>query len=119
MGIEFPMSKSAANQRREPRVPTANSALVIGATEIPLRNWSYSGFFAGPYDGKIAVGEEFALALRLRSDLGQAEIKGRGKLVRNDTVGIAGTWTLDKPTPQAELLLRYFLAYPDPLALEE
>lgn len=110
---------SGANLRKEPRVPTADSFLLLHGQEIPLRNWSYSGFFAGPYGGTLAAGEDIDLALRLKSDLGDAEIRGKGKVVRSDAVGIAGTWTLEKPTAQAKLLLRYFLAYPDPSVLED
>jgi hypothetical protein len=107
------------NQRKEPRVPVANSYLIVGGQELPLRNWSFSGFLAGPYDGELAIGAEFALSLRLSCDQGNAEIRGRGKLIRNDEAGIAGTWALEKPSKQDEMLLRFFLAYPDPMALDE
>jgi hypothetical protein len=107
------------NQRKEPRVPAANSFLIVAGQALPLRDWSYSGFFAGPYDGKLALGEEFPLSLRLSCEQGKAEIRGRGKLIRNEAAGIAGTWVLEKPGPQEQLLLHYFLAYPDPSTLNE
>lgn len=107
------------NQRREPRMPMVDSFMLIGGRRLELRNWSYSGFFAGPIEGELNLGREFDFTLELRSELGNAEVKGRGKLVRSDSAGIAGTWTLEKPSQQAAMLLRYFLAYPDPSVLED
>lgn len=102
-----------SDQRSEPRVEVSGSTLKFSGRTHQLKNWSLSGFLVSPFDGHPPDGEQFPITLNVESNLGSIELEGSATVIRQADGQLAGKWQLNAPAGDAEIVIRYFLSYPE------
>jgi hypothetical protein len=102
----------AADERRQsPRVAVPPECQIrIGTKSYPLRNWSTSGFIAGPYDGDLGVKQRFKLTVAVRQDHFNIEFDAEAVVVRIDASGLAARFVF-LPPAQKRQIEAYFAFY--------
>ena len=90
------------------RVDTPIECFVtIDGRQHPLKNWSATGFLAGPYDGDLKENRGITVRIAIRHEQHDFVLDARAVVVRRDAGGLAARFIAIPPQSQ-KLMDDYF-----------
>ena len=88
---------NGGNRRRHERVPTIGLSIEIEGRSYALQDLSLGGFRVAPFQGHLAVDQEFDFMMRLAVDGDVTPFQARARVLRVDGKGLVAVYVTRAP----------------------